>query len=61
MQHLGAAVDLLAAVGDGDRVELAARIFAAQDAVADFQVMAEPVSTWVHEIFEFCRDNRRAW
>src|SRR5262245_28034231 len=32
MQHLGAGIDLLVAVGDGDRVELAARIVAAQDA-----------------------------
>jgi hypothetical protein len=32
MDHLGAAVDLLIAVRDGDRVELAARIIAAQDA-----------------------------
>src|SRR5262249_11990388 len=32
MQHLGARIDLLIAVGDGDRVELATRIVAAQDA-----------------------------
>ena len=32
MQHLGAAIDLLVAVGHRDRVELAARIVAAQDA-----------------------------
>src|SRR5262245_65735194 len=32
MQHLGAAVDLLMAVRDGDRIELPARIVAAQDA-----------------------------
>src|ERR1700760_3543187 len=32
VQHLGAAVDLLIAVRDRDRVELAARIIAAQDA-----------------------------
>src|SRR5262245_32169532 len=32
MQHLGAAVDLLVAVGNRDRVELTARIVAAQDA-----------------------------
>ena len=35
MQHLGAAVDLLVTVGDRDRVELAARIVAAQDAGSD--------------------------
>src|SRR4029078_824106 len=32
MQHLGAAVDLLVAVRDRDRIELAARIVSAQDA-----------------------------
>ena len=32
MDHLGAGIDLLAAVGDRDRIELAARIIAAQDA-----------------------------
>src|SRR6516225_3964706 len=32
MQHLGAGIDLLVAVRDGDRIELAARIVAAQDA-----------------------------
>src|SRR5215470_6631818 len=32
MDHLCAGVDLLIAVGDGDRVELAARAIAAQDA-----------------------------
>src|SRR5271163_4061987 len=36
MQHLGAGIDLLVAVGDGDRVELAARIVAAQDAARIF-------------------------
>src|SRR5262252_3375160 len=32
MQHLGAAINLLIAVGNGDRVELAAGTVAAQDA-----------------------------
>src|SRR5512144_50633 len=32
MEHLGAAVDLLAAVRNGDRIELATRVVAAQDA-----------------------------
>src|SRR6266705_1152228 len=32
MQHLGAGIDLLVAVRDGDRVELAARVVATQDA-----------------------------
>src|SRR5690606_27720690 len=32
MDHLGATVDLLVTVGNGDRIELAARIVAAQDA-----------------------------
>ena len=32
VDHLGAAVDLLVAVGDGDRIELAAAVVAAQDA-----------------------------
>ena len=32
MDHLGAGIDLLMAVGDGDRIEFAARIVAAQDA-----------------------------
>ena len=32
MQHLGAAIDLLVAVRDRDRIELATRIIAAQDA-----------------------------
>src|SRR5262249_12461884 len=36
MQHLGAGIDLLVAVGDGDRVELAAGIVAAQDAARIF-------------------------
>ena len=33
MDHLGAAVDLLAAVGNGDRVELAVAAIAAADAL----------------------------
>ena len=36
MDHLGAGVGLLAVVGDGDRVELAARAVAAQDAARVF-------------------------
>ena len=36
VQHLGAAVDLLVAVRDRDRVELAARVIAAQDAARIF-------------------------
>src|ERR1700721_2693454 len=36
MQHLGAGIDLLITVGNGDRVELAARIVAAQDAARIF-------------------------
>src|SRR5580704_8236109 len=32
VDHLGAGIDLLAAVRDGDRVELALRVVAAQDA-----------------------------
>src|SRR5262245_56897184 len=36
MQHLGAAVDLLAPVRDRDRIELAARKIAAQDATRIF-------------------------
>src|SRR3954452_15443162 len=32
MQHLGAGIDLLVPVGDGDRVELTARIVAPEDA-----------------------------
>src|SRR4029077_941750 len=36
VQHLGAAVDLLVSVRDRDRVELAARIVAAQDAARIF-------------------------
>src|SRR6185437_16905395 len=32
MEHLGAAIDLLEAVGDRDRVEFTARVIAAQDA-----------------------------
>src|SRR5688572_29210551 len=36
MQHLGAAIDLLVAVRDRDRVELAARVIAAQDAARIF-------------------------
>src|SRR5262249_60675829 len=36
MQHLGAAIDLLETVRDRDRVELAARIIAAQDAARIF-------------------------
>jgi len=45
MNHLGAGIDLLAAIGDRDRVELSARIVTAQDAARVFQVIAEPVST----------------
>src|SRR3569833_3775615 len=36
VEHLGAAIDLLIAIRDGDRVELAARIVAAQDAARIF-------------------------
>ena len=36
MQHLGAGIHLLASVGDRDRIELAARIVAAQDAARIF-------------------------
>src|SRR3981189_2120389 len=36
MDHLGAGIDLLVAVGDRDRVKLAARIVAAQDAARIF-------------------------
>src|SRR6202030_4794174 len=36
MQHLGAGIDLLVTVGDRDRVELAPRIIAAQDAARIF-------------------------
>src|ERR1700721_504082 len=36
MQHLGAGIDLLIAVGNGDRIELAARIVAAQDTARIF-------------------------
>src|SRR6185503_2514196 len=36
VQHLCARVDLLAAVGDGDRIELAARMVAAQDSTLIF-------------------------
>src|SRR4051794_18769892 len=36
MDHLGAGIDLLVAVGDRDRIELAARIVAAQDATGIF-------------------------
>src|SRR5204863_1252020 len=32
VEHLGAAIDLLVAVRDGDRIELAARMIATQDA-----------------------------
>src|SRR4029453_553395 len=36
MQHLGAAIDLLVTVRDGNRIELAARIVATQDAARIF-------------------------
>src|ERR1700680_2835038 len=36
MQHLGAGIDLLVRIGDGDRVEFAARVVAAQDAARIF-------------------------
>src|ERR1700689_5300016 len=36
MDHLGAGIDLLVAVRDRDRIELAARIIAAQDAARIF-------------------------
>jgi hypothetical protein len=49
VQHLGAAVDLLVAVRDRDRVEFAARTVAAQDAARILQVIAEPVSSCVRK------------
>jgi hypothetical protein len=36
VQHLGAGIDLLVAIRDGDRIELAARIVAAQNATRIF-------------------------
>jgi hypothetical protein len=48
-------------VGDRHRIELAHRVVAAQDTLGYFQVIAEPVSTWVQEIFERRRGIRRAW
>jgi hypothetical protein len=53
VDHLGAGVGLLVVVGQRHGVELAHRVIAHQQQLGYFQVMAEPVSTWVHEIFEF--------
>src|SRR3954462_14998230 len=39
-------------VRDRDRVELAARVVAAQDTAGVFPGDSEPVSSWVQEIFE---------
>src|SRR5215471_15229195 len=67
MDHLGAGVDLLIAVGDGDRVELAARAIAAQDAArilpgdggagldlcpGDVRVLAPAIATLGDEIID---------
>jgi hypothetical protein len=54
VDHLRAGVGLLAAVGDGHRVELAdASRRPAGCTLGYFQVIAEPVSTCVQEILEF--------
>ena len=67
MDHLGAAVDLLPAVRHGDRVELAARVVAAQDAARilpgdgraglhlrprDLRVAAAAVAALGHEVID---------
>src|SRR6202023_3440456 len=67
VEHLGAGIDLLAAVRDRDRVELAARIVAAQDAARvfpgdggaglylgprDLRVQAAAVAALGHEIVD---------
>jgi hypothetical protein len=50
VDHLGAGVGLLQVVRERHRVELAHRVVALQDHEGYFQVIAEPVSTCVHEI-----------
>ena len=44
-------IGLLAIVCQGYRVELITGVIAAQHHTQDTQVIAEPVSTWVQEIF----------
>ena len=62
MDHLGAGIGLLVVVGDRDRIELAPTESAPSSTqLGYFQVIAEPVSTWVQEIFEFAPGKRRAW
>ena len=50
MHHLGAGIRLLIVIGEGNGIEFAYGIVALQ--LGYFQVIAEPVSTWVQEIFE---------
>ena len=52
VDHLGAGVRLLQIIGDRHRVELAHRAVTRRMQLGYFQVMADPVSTWVHEILE---------
>jgi len=49
MNHLGARVGLLHVVGYRYGVELSHRVVTLQDTAGVFQVMAEPVSTWVRK------------
>ena len=53
VNHLGAGVRLLEIVGQGHRVELSRLELSPRNTqLGYFQVIAEPVSTWVQEIFE---------
>jgi hypothetical protein len=52
VDHLGAGVGLLAVVGQGHGVELAHELSPLRMQLGYFQVIAEPVSTWVQEMRE---------
>jgi hypothetical protein len=52
MNHFGAGICLLVIVGNSNRIEFTNRIIPRRIQLGYFQVIAEPVSTCVHDIFE---------
>ena len=62
VDHLGAGIDLLVAVRDRDRVELAARVVAAQDAARVFPGDGRAgLDLGPGNLRVACRGSRRAW
>ena len=53
VDHLGAGIRLLIVVGECHRVKLPTELSPCRMQLGYFQVIAEPVSTWVQEILEF--------